>query len=91
VALLYKDRKQGQLFLKSKILQWSDNFAYNKKDGVTRVYSPDGNIVEYILCQCDMNSVMRRFCGMHLSNYTVTDPYQAYDGEPLLFVASRVR
>lgn len=91
VALLYKDKKQGEHFLKTKILAGQENFTYNGKEGSARVYYSKDTTVEYILCECDMNSVMRRFCGMHLSGYIVTDPNEMYHGEPLLFVATRVR
>lgn len=91
IALLYKDKKQGEHFLKTKILAGQENFAYNGKEGSARVYYSKDTTVQYILCECDMNSAMRRFCGMHLSGYIVTDPDEMYHGEPLLFVASRVR
>lgn len=91
VALLYKDKKQGTDFLKTKILGGVENFAYNGKESSAIVFYSENHITEYILCECEMNAVMRRFCGIHLSGYIVTDPNEHYYGEPLLFVASRLR
>lgn len=90
VALLYQDKKQGLKFLEDSILK-GQQYTYNKTNESARVAYSEDDIVEYILCKCDMQSVMDRFCGYHLSNYIVTDPNEYYHGEPLMFIVSRIR
>lgn len=88
-ALLYQDKKQGLKFLEG--LLEGRQHTYNKiRETATLTYSED-DVVEYILCKCDLQSVMDRFCGYYLSNYIVTDPNEYYHGEPLMFIVSRIR
>lgn len=92
IALLYKDKEQGKQFMWDKFLE-GEIISYDTLYGRAIVWEDKDMTsgVEYILCECTPEQVRRRFCGMHLSGYIVTDPDEMYHGEPLLFVASRVR